>query len=51
MSKLKIKNVRDVITNLIQYGLVLNQEKDFLPVDFLVYTLYLMKDLEEKNNK
>ena len=48
INKLKLKNVRDVITNLIQYGLIINQEREFLPVDFLVYTLYLMKDLEEE---
>ena len=44
MSKLKIKNVRDIITNLIQYGLELNQNYEFLPVEYLIYTLYLMKD-------
>ena len=48
MSKLKIKNMRDIITNLIQYGLELNQEGEFLPVEYLIYTLYLLKDFEEK---
>ena len=48
MSKLKIKSVRDVITNLIIYGMELNQEEEFLPVEYLIYTLYLLKDLEEK---
>ena len=49
MSKLKINNVRDIITNLIQYGLELNQDDDeFLPVDYLIYTLYLLKDFEQK---
>ena len=49
MSKLKIKNVRDVITNLIMYGMELNQEEEFLPVDYLIYTLYLLKDFEDKD--
>ena len=49
MSKLKIKNVRDVITNLIIYGMELNQEEEFLPVDYLIYTLYLLKDFEDNN--
>ena len=44
-SKLKIKNVRDCIANLIQYGLEL---KDTLPVKFLIYTLYLLRNYEEK---
>ena len=44
-SKLRIKNVRDCITNLIQYGLEL---KDTLPVKFLIYTLYLLRNNEEK---
>ena len=44
-SKLRIKNVRDCITNLIQYGLEL---KDTLPVKFLIYTLYLLRNYEEK---
>ena len=49
MSKLKIKNVRDVITNLIIYGMELNQEEEFLPVEYLIYTLYLLKDFEDKD--
>jgi hypothetical protein len=55
MSKLNIKNVRDVIANLILYGLELNnQNKDIIPIDYLVHTLYLFKDHEKKygiNNK
>jgi hypothetical protein len=52
MKNLKIKNVRDTITNLIQYGLILNNiNADFLPVDFLIYTLYLLKNIEQKSNK
>ena len=48
MSKLEIKNVRDVIINLIQYGLELNTNFEIIPVDFLIYTLYLFKNHEEK---
>ena len=51
MAKLKIKEVRDVISNLIQYGLELNQYKEIIPIDFLVHTLYLFKDHEKKNEK
>lgn len=43
-SKLKIKNVRDCIANLIQYGI----EKEEIPVDFLLYTLYLLRNYENK---
>ena len=49
MSKLKVKDVRDVIANLIQYGLELNSKnKELIPIDFLVHTLYLFKDHEKK---
>ena len=55
MSKLKVKDVRDVISNLIQYGLELNnQNNEIIPIEFLVHTLYLFKDHEKKygiNNK
>jgi len=54
MSKLKVKDVRDIISNLIIYGLELNnQNKEMLPIDFLAHTLYLFKDHENKygNNK
>ena len=45
ISKLDFKNVRDVILNLIQYGIELNKDDDeFLPVEYLIYTLYLFKD-------
>ena len=50
-SKLKIKHIRDCIANLIQYGL---EMKEMLPVKFLIYTLYLLRNFEEKyidNNK
>ena len=45
-SKLKIRNVRDCIANLIQYGLEL---KDTLPVKFLIYTLYALRNYEEED--
>ena len=48
MSKLKINNVRDVIANLILYGVELDDNNEFIPIDFLVYTLYLFKNYEEK---
>ena len=48
MTKLKIKNVRDVIANLILYGEELNQYDEFIPQEFLTYTLYLFKNHEEK---
>ena len=51
MEKLKIKNVRDVIANLILYGVHLNSEektKDLIPIKFLIYTLYLFKNHEKK---
>ena len=49
MKNIKIKNIRDTITNLIQYGLILNNiNSEFLPVDFLIYTLYLLKNIEKK---
>ena len=50
MCKLKIKEIRDVIVNLIQYGLELNQNNEIIPIDFLLHTLYLFKD-HEKNIK
>ena len=48
MSKLMIKNVRDIITNLILFGLELNNNGELIPFDFLVYTLYAFKDHEKK---
>ena len=47
MSKLKIKNVRDIITNLIQYGIEINKKNKLIPVEYLIYTLYLFKNHEE----
>ena len=49
INKLNLKNIKDIINNLIQYSLVLND--DFLPTEYLIYTLYLLKDFEGKNNK
>ena len=49
MNKLNLTNIRDIITNLIQYSLVLND--DFLPTEYLIYTLYLLKDFEKKSSK
>ena len=43
--KLRIKTVRDVIINLIQFGEELNQNEKILPVSFLIYTLYFLKDI------
>ena len=51
MSKLKIKNVRDVIANIIIYGEELNQYDELIPIDFLIYTLYLFKNHEENYSK
>ena len=48
MSKLKIKNVRDIITNLIQYGIEINKNNKLIPVEFLIYILYLFKNHEDK---
>jgi len=48
MSKLMIKNVRDIICNLILYGLELNGNEELIPIDFLVYSLYAFKDYEKK---
>jgi len=51
MSNLEVKEVRDVIANLIQYGLELNnQNLEIIPIDFLAHTLYLFKD-HDKNIK
>ena len=48
MSKLNMKNVRDVICNLIFYGHELNKDDKIIPIEFLIYTLYLFKEHEEK---
>jgi hypothetical protein len=43
-SKIQIDNIRDCIANLIQYGL----EIEDIPVTFLINTLYLLRNYEEK---
>ena len=43
-SKIQIDNIRDCIANLIQYGL----EIEDIPVNFLINTLYLLRNYEEK---
>ena len=43
--KLRIKTVRDVIVNLIQFSVELNQTENVLPLNFLIYSLYFLKDL------
>jgi len=48
MSKLMIKNVRDIIANLILYGLELNGDEELITIDFLIYTLLAFKDHEKK---
>jgi len=48
MSKLMINNVRDVIANLILYGLELNGDEEIITIDFLIYTLFAFKDHEKK---
>ena len=45
MNKLLIKNVRDVISNLILYATELTKYNKFL--DFLIYTLYLFRNHEK----
>ena len=42
--QLRIKTVRDVIINLIQFGIELNQNETLIPINFLIYTLYFLKD-------
>ena len=48
MNKLNIKVVRDIITNLIEYGLYLKINEEFIPIEFLADTLYLLRNYEEK---
>ena len=48
--KLRIKTVRDVIINLIIYGIESKLNDFSLPINFLIYTLYFFKD-NEKNIK
>ena len=49
LNKIKIKNVKDVIVNLILYG---RELKDLSPfVDFLVYSLYLLRNIKTNRNR
>ena len=43
--KLRIKTVRDVIINLIQFGIELNPNENILPINFLIFSLYFLKEL------
>ena len=49
LKKCDIKLLREIITNLIQYGLELNSVH--VPFDFLIHTLYYLKDIEKYKNK
>ena len=43
-NKLKVKIVKDVITNLILYSLEMNNGEKLLPTNFLIYSLYFLKE-------
>ena len=45
ISKLNIKDVRNCITNLILYGREIGED---IPKEFLINTLYLLRNFEEK---
>ena len=49
LKKCDIKSLREIITNLIQYGLELSTVH--IPFDFLIHTLYLLKDIEKCEKK
>ena len=49
LRKCDISSLREIITNLIQYGLELNTVH--VPFDFLIHTLYYLKDIEKYKNK
>ena len=49
LRKCDIKSLREIITNLIQYGLELSTVH--VPFDFLIHTLYLLKDIEKCEKK
>ena len=52
ISKVKIIKIRECLINLILYGIELNKNKEgLIPLDFLVNTLYLLKDFQEKETK
>ena len=46
LRRIDLKSIREIITNLIQYSLELNSVK--APFDFLIYTLYSLKNIEKK---
>ena len=49
LRKCDIKSLREIITNLIQYGLELSTVH--IPFDFLIHSLYLLKDIEKCEKK
>ena len=51
MRELNIKNVRDIIVNLIEYSLHLKINDELISTNFLAYTLYLLRNYEEKFGK
>ena len=52
ISKSKIVKIRECLINLMLYGIELNKNKEnLIPIDFLVNTLYLLKDFQEKQDK
>ena len=48
MSMLNVENIRDVITNLIMYSYHIKINEEQIPKEILVYTLYLLRNYEEK---
>ena len=52
LNKLNIIKVKDCIINLIQYGIILNNDyKGIIPLSLLVNTLYILKDIDNKESK
>ena len=50
INHIKIENLRDIITNFIQYGLVINKTHEkSIPIDFFIDSLYSLKDFEKRN--
>ena len=43
--KLRITTVKEIIINLIQFGEEINQSENLIPTNFLIYSLYFLKDL------
>ena len=46
IKKVDLKSIREMLVNLIQYGIELNSVK--VPFDFLIYTLYSLKDTKRE---